>query len=80
MGIERLNGKLESRDNGAHVYVRIGDNELLHLAVADRGVIQNDDIRPCKRNERHKPLAVGSVIRVDRELNGGRKILAWASR
>jgi hypothetical protein len=83
VGIEQINGKLESfslKAKDAHARVRVRDNELINLSIADRGVVEGEEIRPCTSDERRKPLKKGATIRVDRELERDRRVIAWAPK
>lgn len=84
MPLKRKVGRLErfSLDKGvAHAYVRL-DSELLHLPMANRGVLQtNNKIEQCINGDRYLPLQRGSSIAIDVHLDReGKKpyAVAWA--
>ncbi|MBX4192505.1 hypothetical protein KW798_03400 [Candidatus Parcubacteria bacterium] len=65
----RITGTLESferRKGISHGYVRLSNNTLVHVATANRGVLQEDaKIRPCINGERHGVIASGTIIALD---------------
>ena len=86
MGTQRQIGRLERINltpGKAHAYVRVG-GILLHVCMANRGVLQKDgSIKPCVNGSRYDLLPVSSsiVLDISSDSEGQRPfVVAWAPK
>jgi hypothetical protein len=82
----RIIGTLQLLDSSQEikfVYVRI-DDVLLHLPVANRGVLEGEKIRKCNNpKERHEQILPDTPVALDVTLDSnGKRVLpiAWAHK